>query len=170
MRGLSGGQKTRPGLAWLLLSEPDLMVLDEPTNDLDITALAWLEELLSDYNGAILPVSHDRAFLDRTVTSVLALDDVTHTLREYAGTYTDYALAVDRNLEKQWSAYQEQQMRVQRLTASIRKLSGQARNIENETIHFYYRRIAKDLARRVVTQKRRLEPMWRARISSRSPV
>jgi ATP-binding cassette subfamily F protein 3 len=159
VRGLSGGQKTRLGLARLLLSEPDLMVLDEPTNHLDITALAWLEELLSDYNGAILLVSHDRAFLDRTVTSVLALDDVTHTLREYAGTYTDYALAVDRNLEKQWAAYQEQQVRVQRLTASIRKLSGQARNIENETIHFYYRRIAKDLARRAVTQKRRLERM-----------
>ncbi len=159
VRGLSGGQKTRLGLARLLLSEPDLMVLDEPTNHLDITALAWLEELLSGYNGAILLVSHDRAFLDRTVTSVLALDDVTHTLREYPGTYTDYALAVDRNLEKQWAAYQEQQMRVQRLTASIRKLSGQARNIENETIHFYYRRIAKDLARRAVTQKRRLERM-----------
>ena len=159
VRGLSGGQKTRLGLARLLLSEPDLMVLDEPTNHLDITALAWLEELLSGYNGAILLVSHDRAFLDRTVTSVLALDDVTHSLREYPGTYTDYALAVDRNLEKQWAAYQEQQVRVQRLTASIRKLSGQARNIENETIHFYYRRIAKDLARRAVTQKRRLERM-----------
>lgn len=159
VRGLSGGQKTRLGLARLLLSEPDLMILDEPTNHLDITALAWLEELLSDYNGAILLVSHDRAFLDRTVTSVLALDDVTHTLREYPGTYTDYALAVDRNLEKQWAAYQEQQVRVQRLTASIRKLSGQAQNIENETIHFYYRRIAKDLARRAVTQKRRLERM-----------
>ena len=159
VRGLSGGQKTRLGLARLLLSEPDLMVLDEPTNHLDITALAWLEELLSGYNGAILLVSHDRAFLDRTVTSVLALDDVTHTLREYPGTYTDYALAVDRDLEKQWAAYQEQQARVQRLTASIRKLSGQAQNIENETIHFYYRRIAKDLARRAVTQKRRLERM-----------
>ena len=83
VRGLSGGQKTRLGLARLLLSEPDLMVLDEPTNHLDITALAWLEELLSDYNGAILLVSHDRAFLDRTVTSVLALDDVTHTCLLY---------------------------------------------------------------------------------------
>ncbi len=159
VRGLSGGQKTRLGLARLLLSEPDLMVLDEPTNHLDITALAWLEELLSDYGGAILLVSHDRAFLDRTITTVLALDDITHILREYPGGYTDYALAVDRDLQKQWAAYQEQQERVQRLTASIRKLSGKAQNIENETIHFYYRRIAKDLARRAVVQKRRLERM-----------
>lgn len=159
VRGLSGGQKTRLGLARLLLSEPDLLVLDEPTNHLDITALAWLEEFISGYAGAALIVSHDRAFLDRTVTTVLALDDVTHTLREYPGTYTDYALAVDRDLEKQWAAYQEQQERIQRLTASIRKLSGKAQNIENETVHFHWRRIAKDLARRAVVQKRRLERM-----------
>ena len=159
VRGLSGGQKTRLGLARLLLSEPDLLVLDEPTNHLDIAALAWLEEFLSGYNGAILLVSHDRAFLDRTVTAVLALDDITHTLREYPGTYTDYARAVDRDLDKQWASYQEQQERIQRLTASIRRLSGKAQNIENETIHFHYRRIAKDLARRAVVQTRRLERM-----------
>ncbi len=159
VRGLSGGQKTRLGLARLLLSAPDLMVLDEPTNHLDIAALAWLEEFLSHYPGAVLIVSHDRAFLDSTVTTVLALDAVTHTVRDYPGTYTDYALAVDRDLEKQWAAYHEQQERIQRLTTSIRKLSGKAQNIENETVHFYWRRIAKDLARRAVVQKRRLERM-----------
>ena len=159
VQALSGGQKTRLGLARLLLSQPDLLVLDEPTNHLDIRALAWLEDYLADYGGAILLVSHDRAFLDRTVTTILALDGVTHSLREHPGNYSDYALAMDRSLEKQWAAYQEQQVRVQRLTASIRKLSGKAQNIENETIHFYWRRIAKDLARRAVVQKRRLERM-----------
>jgi ATP-binding cassette subfamily F protein 3 len=159
VQALSGGQKTRLGLARLLLSQPDLLVLDEPTNHLDIRALAWLEEFLAGYRGAILQVSHDRAFLDRTVTTILALDDVTHILREYPGTYSDYALAIDRSLEKQWAAYQEQQERMARLNSSIRKLSGKAQNIENETIHFYWRRIAKDLARRAVVQKRRLERM-----------
>ena len=156
---LSGGQKTRLGLARLLLAEPDLLVLDEPTNHLDISALAWLEEYLAGYGGAILLVSHDRAFLDRTVTSILALDDVTHTVREFPGNYSDYALTLDRELDKQWATYREQQERVAQLTASIRGLAGKAKNIENETIHFHYRRIARELAHRAVIQQRRLERM-----------
>ncbi len=156
---LSGGQKTRLGLARLLLAQPDLLLLDEPTNHLDIAALTWLEEYLRTYPGAVLLVSHDRTFLDRTVNRILALDDVTHTLREYPGNYTDYAAALDRALEKQWAAYKEQQERIRRLEASIRKLSEQARGIEQETIHFHYRRIAKDLARHAVVQKARLERM-----------
>ncbi|MEA3336239.1 MAG: ABC-F family ATP-binding cassette domain-containing protein [Chloroflexota bacterium] len=157
VHALSGGQKTRLGLARLLLTQPDLLLLDEPTNHLDITALAWLEEYLSGYPGAILIVSHDRAFLDRTVNNILALDEKTHRLREYPGNYSDYALAVDRDLEKQWASYREQQERIKRLSISIGKLSGKAKGIENETIDFHYRRIAKDLARRSVVQKRRLE-------------
>ena len=156
---LSGGQKTRLGLARLLLAQPDLLVLDEPTNHLDIVALDWLENFLADYDGAVLIVSHDRAFLDRTVSRTLALDDATHTLREYAGGYSAYALAIDRGLEKQWSTYREQQERFRNLEASIRKLSNQAKVIEGETIHFYWRRIAKDLARHAVVQRARLERM-----------
>ncbi|MCB9130952.1 MAG: ABC-F family ATP-binding cassette domain-containing protein [Anaerolineales bacterium] len=159
IHALSGGQKTRLGLARLLLAQPDLLVLDEPTNHLDITALAWLEDYLASYDGAILLVSHDRAFLDRTVTSILALDDTAHTLREFPGNYTDYAMTLDRELEKQWATYKEQQERVAQLTASIRKLAGKAKNIENETIHFHYRRIARELAHRAVIQQRRLERM-----------
>ena len=120
VENLSGGQKTRLGLARLLLIQPDLLLLDEPTNHLDIAALAWLEEYLQSYPGAVLVISHDRAFLDRTVNRVLELDDKTHRLREYAGNYTDYAVAVDRALDRRWAAYREQQVRIRDLQSSIR--------------------------------------------------
>ncbi len=156
---LSGGEKTRLALASVLLQHPHLLLLDEPTNHLDIEALEWLESYLAAYSGAVLIVSHDRAFLDRTVNRILELNDETHELRAYAGNYSAYGEQVDRELDKQWSAYREQQDRISGLKASIGKLTGDALGIEKETIDFYYRKIAKGLARRAVVQKRRLERM-----------
>ena len=87
---LSGGQKTRLALCKLLLRSPELLILDEPTNHLDIAALEWLEGYLRDYPGALLIVSHDRYFLDRTVSRVFCLEN--GGLKGYTGNYSEYEL------------------------------------------------------------------------------
>jgi len=89
IKHLSGGQKTRLMLARVLLEEPHLLLLDEPTNHLDIEMLEWLEDWLNRFHGAALIVSHDRAFLDNTVTSILELDPNTHGIKTYPGNYAD---------------------------------------------------------------------------------
>ena len=72
---LSGGEKTRVGLAALLIKSPDLLLLDEPTNHLDFVALAWLESYIREHQGALLTVSHDRRFLDKVATHIFELDE-----------------------------------------------------------------------------------------------
>lgn len=123
---LSGGQKTRLGLAGLLTRQPRLLLLDEPTNHLDLDALGWLEKWLSDYDGAVLIVSHDRTFLDATTTRTLIIDADTHTLRDFAGNYTAYTKTRRHEIDQQWQAYQDQQEEIFRLQNASRRLRGQA--------------------------------------------
>jgi ATP-binding cassette subfamily F protein 3 len=154
---LSGGQKTRLGLARLLISSPDLLLLDEPTNHLDIEALEWLEAFLQSFNGAVLIVSHDRTFLDRTVSAILDMDRLTRAVTEYAGTYSDYVETKAREHEKQWAAYKDQQAFIARLQGTLAARKDYARSIELGTIDFGPRKIAKGIARRSTVQQRRLQ-------------
>ena len=89
MKSLSGGERNRLLLAKLFAQPANLLVMDEPTNDLDMETLELLEELLAEYDGTLLLVSHDRSFLDRTVTSTLVLAG-NGTVEEHVGGYTDW--------------------------------------------------------------------------------
>jgi ATP-binding cassette subfamily F protein 3 len=130
---LSGGQKTRLGLAMLLLREPDLLLLDEPTNHLDIQALEWLEGFVQGYRGAVLVVSHDREFLDRTVSRVLYLDPDTRTIKSYAGNYSDFAAACEQEHESHVEAWKRQQEYIGQVAQDIARLKGGALDIERST-------------------------------------
>jgi ATPase subunit of ABC transporter with duplicated ATPase domains len=90
MPAMSGGQAARASLAAMLLSRFDIFLLDEPTNDLDFEGLALLEEFVADLDGGMVIVSHDRAFLDRTIDGVLELDEHTHRSRTFNGGWTAY--------------------------------------------------------------------------------
>ena len=103
--GLSGGETARAALASILLSRFDLLLLDEPTNDLDFDGLERLERFVRHYDGAIVLVSHDREFLDRTVTRILVFDAETRKASEFAGTYEAYERERARELDRQQRAY-----------------------------------------------------------------
>ena len=154
---MSGGQKTRAGLAALLASRPDLLILDEPTNHLDESALAWLRQFLNGYAGAFIIVSHDRAFLDETINEVLAIDPATRSVRKYAGNYSAYAAAREHERNEAEAAWYRQQVEVTRIKQDIRAAESNARSIENNTIDYAIRKKAAKIARPAVVRKKKLE-------------
>ena len=158
-RALSGGERTRVGLGRILLSAPDLLLLDEPSNHLDIEALAWLEGFLASYKGAVLLVSHDRVFLDRAVTHILALDPDTHQARRYEGGYSAYADAAAREAEKVRQAWQNQQLEIRRMEADIHRTKMHARSVEQTTTSRQpnIRRYAKKVAKKALSREKKLE-------------
>jgi len=139
---LSGGQKTRLALARCLLGEPDLLILDEPTNYLDMDNLAWLEQYLQSYRGAVLVVSHDRYFLDALAKIIYELTPA--GLTRYTGNYSAFVQQKAVLLEQQLKDYNRQQGEIARQEEFVR------RNIA-----------AKDTTRRAQSRLKALEKMER---------
>ena len=107
---LSGGQNTRLALAKMLLEKPNLLVLDEPTNHLDIETIAWLENYLVNYSGALIIVSHDRYFLDKVAT--ITLDLTKHSLDRYVGNYSSFVEQKEQKLLTEAKNYEKQQKEI----------------------------------------------------------
>src|SRR5687767_4266634 len=156
--GLSGGEAARALLAGVLLARPTVLLLDEPTNHLDLDGLAWLEDFLGGFDGAVLVVSHDRRFLDETVSRILELAG--GALTSYEGGYTAYREEKARRGERLALDYEAQQKRRRRLEADIASTRGYAQRTERTASGLgsdQLKRYAKKVARKAQARERRLQ-------------
>lgn len=116
-QALSGGEKTRVALAKILLEKPDVLLLDEPTNHLDMDMLNWLEQMIADYRGAVIVISHDRYFLDQVADKIVEIASGVSTV--YHGNYSLYQIEKQRAFERQLKAYHEQQRLIKNIQRAI---------------------------------------------------
>ncbi len=143
---LSGGQKKLVGLARLLLVKPDILLLDEPDNHLDLPGKIYLEKLIREYDGTVVIISHDRYLLDAVVTHIAELEDGKLTLFE--GDYTSYINDKEMRLARQEEMFRAQQHTIKRLEAAIKRLAIWGKVYDNE-----------DLSRKAKSMQKRLDKM-----------
>jgi ATPase subunit of ABC transporter with duplicated ATPase domains len=127
---LSGGEKTTVILGKILIDTPDVLLLDEPTNHLDMDSVEWLEAYIKNYKGIIIVVSHDRYFLDHTVTKIIEVED--KECETYQGNYSEYVIQKEENLRIQFNHYKEQNKKVNDLEQSIKELRDWAMRANNK--------------------------------------
>ena len=117
---LSGGEKTRVNLGRLILEDTDILLLDEPTNHLDLHAVEWLEEYVRRFKGTVVAISHDRYFLDRTISRVVEIDQ--GKAEFYPGNYTFYAIEKERRYQEKLRQYEKEQAKIKQLQEAADKL------------------------------------------------
>ena len=127
---LSGGEKSRVGLIKLLLKKPDILLLDEPTNHLDISSIQWLEDFLSNYNGAVIIISHDRYFLDKVIERIVEINDGKD--EKYYGNYSYYLEERKRRFEQRMREYKKKKKKIKQLEESIHQLRVWGRSRDSE--------------------------------------
>ena len=123
-RTFSGGWIMRAHLARLLVARPDLLMLDEPTNHLDLETLFWVQDHLRSYEGSLLLISHDRAFLNALVNGILEIS--ANRLYRYTGNYDEYRVQREARIAQQWAAYQNQQKEIQHVQSFIDRFGAKA--------------------------------------------
>ena len=117
---LSGGEKTRVNLGRLILEDTDILLLDEPTNHLDLHAVEWLEEYVRRFRGTVVAISHDRYFLDRTISRVVEICD--GRAEFYSGNYTFYAIEKERRYQEKLKQYEKEQAKIKQLQTAADQL------------------------------------------------
>lgn len=154
---LSGGERTKIALASALIADADMIILDEPTNYLDLDSLKWLESYLSRISRTLLVVSHDRAFLDKVATGILVLEN--GNIRNLSGNYSEYIETTEK--EKMLQAQRHEIMRKNRdrLLAQVETVKGQALHTEKETKNDCLRRYAKKVAKKAKSMEKRVDKM-----------
>ena len=160
MSVLSGGQKKLVGLARLLLLNPDVLLLDEPDNHLDLPGKMYLEKLIRTYDGTVVIISHDRYLLDAAVTHIAELEDGRMTVFE--GDYTSYMADKEMRLARQEEMFHAQQQTIKRLEAAIKRLAIWGKVYDNEDLSRKSKSMQKrldkmDKIEKPVTERRRME-------------
>jgi len=139
---LSGGEKTIVNLAKILLENPEVLLLDEPSNHLDMNSIEWLEGYLAEYKGSVVIISHDRYFLDRTVSKIIELEDGASDV--FHGNYSYYKVEKERRLLAEFEAYKDQQRKVNAMKEAAKRYRIWARGD-----HDKFFKKAKELEKRI---------------------
>ena len=161
---LSGGEKTRVNLGRLILEDTDILLLDEPTNHLDLQATEWLEGYLRRFRGTVLTISHDRYFLDRTVTRIIEIQD--GKAEFYSGNYSFYAIEKERRYQERMKQYLKEQAKIAQLEKAAEQMHLWA-FMGNDALHKRAFSMEKRIERMRTTEKptkaRRLEARFQSR-------